>query len=63
MKKVAYKTKKLYISLAFLLITISLLIAVSIYCYQIKYLAKQKQLSPCHVSNNKLKEVKNSMKN
>ena len=35
-KKVTCKTKKFYISLVFL-ITIALLIAVNIYCYQIKY--------------------------
>ena len=38
-----------------LLITVSLLIAVSIYCYLIKYWAKQKHLLPYHVTNNKLK--------
>ena len=36
------KCKNLYILLAFLLIIIALLIAVSIYCYLIKYRAKQK---------------------
>ena len=36
-KKVACKTKKIYILIAFLSITIILLIAVSIYCYLIKY--------------------------
>ena len=34
-----------YILLAFLLITIALSIAVSIYCYLIKYQAKQKHLT------------------
>ena len=34
-KKMACKTKNVYILLAFLLITIALLIAVSIYCYLI----------------------------
>ena len=34
------ETKGVYILLAFLLITIALLIAVSIYCYLIKYKAK-----------------------
>ena len=43
-KNVVCKKKNLYILLAFLLITIALLIAVSIYCYQIKYRAKQKHL-------------------
>ena len=37
---------------AFLLITIALLIAVSIYCYLIKYRAKQKHLLPFQVTNN-----------
>ena len=34
------KTQNFYISLALLLITIALLIAVSIYCYLIKYRGK-----------------------
>ena len=36
-KKVTCKTQNFYILLAFLLITITLLIAVSIYCYLIKH--------------------------
>ena len=36
-ENITCKTQHLYILLAFLLITISLLIAVSIYCYLIKY--------------------------
>ena len=40
-KKVTYKTKTFYILLVFLLIIIALLIAVSIYCYLIKYQAKE----------------------
>ena len=32
-------------------------IAVSIYCYLIKYRAKQKHLLPFHVTNNELREV------
>ena len=43
--------------ISFLLITIALLIAVSIYCYLIKYGAKQKHLLPFHVTNNELKEI------
>ena len=43
--------------LVFLLITIAVLIAVSIYCYLIKYRAKKKHLLPFHVTNNELKEV------
>ena len=52
-KNATCKTQNFYILLAFLLITIVLLIAVSIYCYLIKYRAKQKHLLPFHV--NKLK--------
>ena len=55
-KKATCKTQNFYILLAFLLITIALLIAVSIYCYLIKYQAKQKHLLPFHVTNNELKE-------
>ena len=42
--------QKIYILLAFLLITIALLIAVSIYYYLIKYKVKQKDLYllPCY---------------
>ena len=39
-KKATCKTQNIYILLAFLLITIALLIDVSIYCYLIKYPAK-----------------------
>ena len=46
-----------YTSLAFLLIIISLLIAVSIYCYLIKYLAEQKHWLPFHDTNQELKEI------
>ena len=49
------ETTNLYVLLAiFLLTTIILLIAVSIYCYLIKHWAKQKHLLPFHVTNNKL---------
>ena len=47
-KKAVCKTQNLYILIAFLLITITLLIAVSIYCYLIKYQAKQKHLLRFH---------------
>ena len=40
LKNITCETKSFCISLAFLLITIALLIAVSIYCYLIKYRAK-----------------------
>ena len=46
-----------YILLALLLITIELLIAFSIYCYLIKYRAKQKPLLPSQFTNNKFKEI------
>ena len=43
-KNIACKTQNVYILLAVLLITVAMLIAVIIYCYLIKYLAKQKHL-------------------
>ena len=46
-----------YILYAFLLITIALLIAVIIYCYLIKYQAKQKHLLSFHLTDNQLKET------
>ena len=57
LKNIIFETKSFYILLAFLLITIALLIAVSIYCYLIKYKAKQKHLLPFYITNNDLKEV------
>ena len=54
---VTCKAKNFYTLLTFSVITIALLITVSIYCYLIKYRAKQKQLLLHHVTNNKLKEV------
>ena len=56
-KKVACKTQDFYSLRAFLLITITLLIAVSMYCYLIKYRVKQKHLLPFHITNNELKEI------
>ena len=47
-KNITCKTQNFYISLTFLLITIAILIAVSIYCYLIKYRSKQKYLLPFH---------------
>ena len=47
--------EKRKILLAFLLITIALLIAVSIYCYFINY--RTKQLLPFHYTNTELREV------
>ena len=57
MKKATHKTQNFYILFAFLLITLALLIAVSIYCYLIKYQAKQKHLLPFHDTNNELRKV------
>ena len=54
-KKATCKTQGFYILLSFLLITIALLIAVSIYCYLIKYWKKLKHLLPFHFTNNKIK--------
>ena len=54
-KYVISKTKKFYILLAWLLITIALLMAVNIYCYLIKY--KSKHLLPCWITNDKLINV------
>ena len=50
-KNITCKTQIFYILLAFLLITMALLIAVSIYCYLIKYRAKQQHLLPFHDTN------------
>ena len=55
-KNVICKTKSMYILLAFLLITITLLITFSIYCYLTKYKSKQKYLLPYYVTNNKQKK-------
>ena len=56
-KNATCKTRNAYILLAFLLITIALLIAVSIYYYLIKHKANQKYLLAFYVTNNQLKEV------
>ena len=56
-KKATCKTQNFYVLLAFLLITIALLIAISIYCYLIRNRAKQKHLLPFHFKNDKLKEI------
>ena len=50
-KNITCKTQSFYILLTFLLITITLLIAVSIYCYLIKY--RTKHLLPFHNTNDK----------
>ena len=54
-KKVTCKRQNFHILLAFLLITIALLIAGSVYCYVIKYRVKQKLLLPLH--DTKLKQA------
>ena len=54
-KNITCKTQTFYILLTFSLITITSLIAVSIYCYLIKYQAKQEYLLPFR--DTKLKEV------
>ena len=56
-KKATCKTQNFYILLTFLLITIALLIAVSIYGYFIRYRAKQRHLLPVYYTNNELREV------
>ena len=52
-KKATCKMQNFYILLVFLLITIALLIAVSIYCYLIKYRAKQ--LLPFRYTDNEFR--------
>ena len=52
LKNIICETKSIYILLAFLLVTIAFLIAVSIYCYLIKYKAKQKHLLLFYVTSN-----------
>ena len=53
MKKNAIcKTKRFYILLAFFIMIMSLLIALNIHRYLIKYKPNQKQLLPFHVTNN-----------
>ena len=56
-KKATCETQNFYVSLAFLLITMPLFIAVSLYCYLIRYRAKQKHLLPFHDKTNKLRKV------
>ena len=51
--------KNLYILLTLLLITMVLLIAVTIYCYLIKYKTKQKHLFPFYDANSKEIDIKN----
>ena len=51
-KNIICETKSFYILLAFSIITTTLLIAVCIYCYFMKYKAKQKHLLPFYLTNN-----------
>ena len=62
-KKIVCETKSFYGLLAFLLVAVALLRAVSIYCYLITYKSKQKYLLPFYVTNNKLKKfcINNNM--
>ena len=53
-KNVTCKAQSFSILLAFLLITIALLLALSIHCYLINYQGKQKYLLPFH--DTKLKQ-------
>ena len=50
-KNITCKTQNFYTLLAFLLITIALLVSVSIYCYLIEYKSKQKYSLPYYVTN------------
>ena len=56
-KKITYKPQNLYSSLTFILTTTALLIAISIYCYLIKYWAKRKYLLTFHSANNELRKL------
>ena len=56
-KKIESVKQKFSMLLAFSLITITLFIVFSIYCYLVKYKAKQKHLLPFYVTNNELKEI------
>ena len=55
--KAICKTENLYILLAFLLISIGLLIPGSIYCYLIKHRGKSKHLLPFDNTNNELEHI------
>ena len=56
-KKATHRMKNVYILLAFLLITITLIIDSCIYSYLIKYQAKRTHFLLFHVTNNELKEI------
>ena len=56
-RKQFVKTENLYILLAFLLISVGLLIPGSIYCYLKKHRGKQKHLLPFDNTNNELEHI------
>ena len=56
-KNITSKTQNFYILLLFLLISIALVIAVSIYCYLIKYRAKKKYFLPFRATNSESEQV------
>ena len=55
-KKETCRKQNFYILITFFSITIALLITVSIYCYLMKYRAKQKHLLPFNFTINELKQ-------
>ena len=56
-EKLSCKIENFYILLTFVLIAMSLLIIVNIYCYFMKHRSKQKYLLPYHDTSKKLKEI------
>ena len=56
-KYIICKTQTFYILLTFLLITMALLIAVSIYCYRINNKQSKNIYYFYHVTNNELREI------
>ena len=58
-KEVTFTTRNFYILLAFLLVTIALLTAVSVYCFHIKQKSKQNHLLPYRDTNSLETDVKN----
>ena len=56
-RKQSGKRKIFIFYLCFFLIAIALMIAVSIYCYMIKYRLKRKHLLPFDITNNELKQA------
>ena len=56
-KEATCKTQNFYMFPAFLLITVVLLMAISIYCYLKEYRAKQEHLSPFHNTESQNKSI------